>query len=126
GAQDLRIGRAGMVRDNVRRTRVDGVRIVVGDAARPPLLPGFDRVLVDAPCTGTGTIRRNPEVRYRLSPETLSRSAARARAILEGVAPLLGPGGRLVYATCSLEREENEDVLAWLLERDRGLRLVDP
>jgi 16S rRNA (cytosine967-C5)-methyltransferase len=72
----------------------------------------FDRILIDAPCSGTGTLARNPEIKWRLRETDLSRFADLQRKILEQALPHLKPGGKLVYATCSLEREENEDVVA--------------
>jgi 16S rRNA (cytosine967-C5)-methyltransferase len=71
----------------------------------------FDRVLVDAPCTGTGTLRRNPEIRYRLSAADLEDLPRRQFAILMNAAGLVRLGGRLVYSTCSVEPEENEGVI---------------
>lgn len=83
------------------------------DAARGlPFGAVFDRVLVDAPCTGTGTLARNPEIKWRLTEEEVERQAERQKAILRNALACLKPGGRLVYATCSLEREENEGVVA--------------
>lgn len=85
---------------------------VQADAAMPlPFGPVFDRILVDAPCSGTGTLARNPEIRWRIQPEDLSQYAERQRAILRNALACLKPGGRLVYATCSLEEEENEQVV---------------
>jgi 16S rRNA (cytosine967-C5)-methyltransferase len=72
---------------------------------------GFDLVLCDVPCSGTGTLARNPEIRLRLRPEELPRQAARQQAILQSALTRLAPGGRLVYSTCSLEPEENERVV---------------
>jgi 16S rRNA (cytosine967-C5)-methyltransferase len=71
----------------------------------------FDLILCDVPCTGTGTLARNPEIRLRLKPEELPRQAERQRAILTGALKRLAPGGRLVYSTCSLEPEECEHVV---------------
>lgn len=71
----------------------------------------FDRILCDVPCSGTGTLARNPEIRHRLRPEDLARQAARQRAILSSALQWLAPGGRLLYSTCSLEPEENEQVV---------------
>jgi len=83
------------------------------NAAQPlPFGPVFDRILVDAPCSGTGTLARHPEIKWRLLPEDLGRHAARQRAILRHALACLKPGGLLVYATCSLEPEENTEVLA--------------
>jgi 16S rRNA (cytosine967-C5)-methyltransferase len=88
------------------------VRTVVEDGARPPFrAEAFDRVLVDAPCSGTGTLRSHPEIRWRLGLADVSRLAKRQRDLLAGVAPLVRPGGVLVYATCSLLREENDSVV---------------
>jgi 16S rRNA (cytosine967-C5)-methyltransferase len=82
------------------------------DATRPlPFGAVFDRILVDAPCSGTGTLGRNPEIRWRIQPEDLPAYAERQRAILRNALACLKPGGRLVYATCSLEPEENERVV---------------
>jgi len=79
------------------------------DATRPlPFGAIFDRILVDAPCSGTGTLARNPEIRWRLTEEEIARQAARQGLILENALAVLKPGGRLVYSTCSLEPEENE------------------
>lgn len=81
------------------------------DAAQPlPFAVRFPRILVDAPCSGTGTLGRNPEIKWRLRPEDLARHAERQRAILRNALNWLAPGGRLVYSTCSLEPEENEQV----------------
>ena len=71
----------------------------------------FDRVLVDAPCTGTGTLRRNPDLKWRLSPEELSRINGLQHSILEEAAKLVKAGGRVVYATCSMLFEENQAVV---------------
>jgi len=82
------------------------------DATRPlPFSHPFDRILVDAPCSGTGTLARNPEIRWRLQPQDLKRHHDRQVAILSNALAALGPEGRLVYSTCSLEAEENESVV---------------
>ena len=72
----------------------------------------IDRVLIDAPCSGLGTLRRNPDLKWRQSPKAVQELQAKQHAILDSAARLLKPGGRLIYATCSLLREENEDVAA--------------
>jgi 16S rRNA (cytosine967-C5)-methyltransferase len=96
------------------------------DAAQPlPFRPVFDRILVDAPCSGTGTLARNPEIKWRVTPEEFARQAERQLQILRAALAVLAPGGRLVYATCSLEREENEEVVNQFADRvqEQGYRL---
>ncbi|MBF0179240.1 MAG: 16S rRNA (cytosine(967)-C(5))-methyltransferase RsmB [Magnetococcales bacterium] len=105
------------LRENLARLRVDGVEVVVGDAVADDYLPDmtFDRVLVDAPCTGTGVIRRHPEIKWRRGVEDPCRMAETQRRILESAARRVRPGGVLVYAVCSLEPEEGEDLIAAFL-----------
>ena len=89
------------------------VRTAVADAARPPAREAaFDLILCDVPCTGTGTLGRNPELKSRLKPADLARQAVRQREILTSTLSCLAPGGCLLYSTCSLEPEENEHVVA--------------
>jgi 16S rRNA (cytosine967-C5)-methyltransferase len=96
-----------------------------GDKWRKRQRRSFDRVLVDAPCSGSGTWRRNPDARLTLRAEGLNELLARQRKILEDAAELVRPGGRLVYATCSLLIEENEDqVMALLAARPDEFRVV--
>jgi 16S rRNA (cytosine967-C5)-methyltransferase len=97
----------------IRHERDDRVRRLEGK---------IDRVLVDAPCSGTGTLRRNPDIKWRgINLDTLVADQTR---ILEAAARLLKPGGRLVYATCSLLREENEDVVSGFLSRRPEFRAL--
>ncbi|MDO5532075.1 RsmB/NOP family class I SAM-dependent RNA methyltransferase [Sutterella sp.] len=84
----------------------------------------FDRVLVDAPCTGTGTLRRNPDLKWRLSPEELNRINEIQKSVLASAAKLVKKGGRLVYATCSLLKRENQDVVEAFLAENPGWKLV--
>jgi 16S rRNA (cytosine967-C5)-methyltransferase len=84
----------------------------------------FDLVLADVPCSGTGTLGRNPEIRHRLSLEDFARQAERQRAILTAALRAVRPGGCLVYSTCSLEPEENEQVVAAVLAEVQGFRLL--
>ena len=88
-----------------------GIPLVALDAIRPlPFARKFDRILVDTPCSGTGTLRRNPEIKWKLRPDDIADLQQRQVAILRNALALLAPGGRLVYSTCSLEPEENEAV----------------
>jgi 16S rRNA (cytosine967-C5)-methyltransferase len=90
---------------------------VVLDATRAlPFKRLFDRVFVDAPCSGTGTLSPNPEIKWRLQPEDLSRFQERQVAILRNGLAALAPGGILVYATCSLQSEENQQVVQTVLQ----------
>lgn len=101
------------------------VRTLQLDATQAlPFRQGFDRILVDAPCSGTGTLARNPEIKWRLTPEDLERLALIQARILKNALPLLSAGGRLVYATCSLEPEENEKVVERVLAANEGCRLL--
>jgi 16S rRNA (cytosine967-C5)-methyltransferase len=77
----------------------------------------IDRVLVDAPCSGLGTLRRNPDLKWRQSPEGVVNMRAKQASILAAASTLVKPGGRLVYATCSLLAEENEDVAEMFLKK---------
>lgn len=86
----------------------------------------FDRVLIDAPCSGTGTLRRNPEIKWRLAAETIARLADVQLRLLERATDVLRQGGRLVYSTCSIEREENEEVIRRFIEGGAPYRLLRP
>jgi 16S rRNA (cytosine967-C5)-methyltransferase len=98
-------------------------RVVLDAATELPFKAKFDRILVDAPCSGTGTLARNPEIKWRLRANDLTRFAGLQREILRHALPHLKPGGRLVYSTCSLEREENEDIVKELPITATHLRL---
>ena len=96
-----------------------GVNLIAHDAARalPFADAGFDRVLVDAPCTGTGTLRHNPEIRWRLQPSDIDELAQKQKSILANASAAVRRGGRLIYSTCSVEPEENEDVVRDFLSK---------
>ena len=99
------------------------VEVKQGDAAALPTSNGeFDLILCDVPCSGTGTLARNPEIRHRLEPAELRRQAERQGKILRGASQRLARGGRLLYSTCSLEAEENEAVVAAALQKLPELR----
>jgi len=120
-AADVDPGRLRLVAENCRRMAVTSVRPVLADmtsAADVKDLGKFDRILVDAPCSGLGVLRRHPEAKWHKTEALIARYAATQRTILERVSTLLKPGGVLVYSTCSTEREENEGLVgAWALAR---------
>jgi 16S rRNA (cytosine967-C5)-methyltransferase len=112
-ASDVSARRTAQMEGRLRRFSFgERVRTVVADAAKLPEGEGlFDLILCDVPCSGTGTLARNPEIRLKLKVEELARQAERQRGILGAALKRLAPGGRLVYSTCSLEPEENEGVV---------------
>lgn len=101
------------------------VRVVSADARSLPFAGEFDRILVDVPCSGTGTLGRNPDIKWRLQSEDLGDLQARQIAILGAAVAQLAPGGRLVYSTCSLETEEDAQVVEKVLAEDSSLRLIE-
>jgi 16S rRNA (cytosine967-C5)-methyltransferase len=116
-AGDIRHDRLSRLVDTTRRAGV-AIQCVGADLeAAPWRAASLDAVLVDAPCTATGTMRRHPDARWRLEPTVFARAAARQSRLLESAATLVRPGGLLVYATCSLEPEENERVVNAFLIR---------
>jgi 16S rRNA (cytosine967-C5)-methyltransferase len=121
-ASDLHPHRARLLRG---LTKSANVHVLAADARDLPYGVLFDRILADVPCSGTGTLARNPEIKWRLVPSDLLDLQARQIAIVKSTLPLLSPNGRLLYSTCSLEREENEDVLSAVLEKAVGFKLVD-
>ncbi|KFA90275.1 RsmB/NOP family class I SAM-dependent RNA methyltransferase [Archangium violaceum] len=123
-ALDIEAWRIEELRKRARRAGVHNVRTLVippegseADEAIAPLEGKADRVLVDAPCSGTGTFRRKPDARYRLTPEMLADHVARQKRLLERFSQMVKPGGRLIYGTCSVLREENEQVVEDFLAR---------
>jgi 16S rRNA (cytosine967-C5)-methyltransferase len=120
-AAELHPHRARLLRKMVPQ---ENVLVVTADALHLPFRGPFDRVLADVPCSGTGTLARNPEIKWRLKPEDLSDLHARQQAILTSALHQLAPGGRLVYSTCSLEPEENEQVVAACLQDHHEFRLI--
>jgi 16S rRNA (cytosine967-C5)-methyltransferase len=102
------------------------VPVLVADARKPPFLRPFDGVVVDAPCSGLGTLRRNPEIKWRISEDRLSRHRALQIEILLAASECVAPGGRLLYSTCSTEPEENEEVISRLLASRPVFQLLRP
>ncbi|MFZ3266820.1 MAG: 16S rRNA (cytosine(967)-C(5))-methyltransferase RsmB [Terriglobales bacterium] len=121
-ASELHPHRARLLVSLVRRPNV---RVIAADARQLPFSTAFDRVLVDAPCSGTGTLARNPESKWRLTTRDLEDLQSRQIAILRSALAQLAKGGRLVYSTCSLEREENEKVVEHALSGASDLSIAD-
>ncbi len=101
-----------------------GVECRLADATALTENSAFDLALADVPCSGTGTLGRNPEIRHRLRPKDLPRQAERQRAILKAALRAVRPGGHVVYSTCSLEPEENEQIVAAVLAETPNARLI--
>jgi 16S rRNA (cytosine967-C5)-methyltransferase len=120
-ASDRDEGRLRTLQDNLERLGVGIARLVRHDWARGAPAPdaaaisAFDRILVDAPCSNTGVMRRRVDLRWRLAPTDFSRMGEEQLRILRATIPLLKAGGLLVYSTCSIEREENENVVSAIL-----------
>jgi 16S rRNA (cytosine967-C5)-methyltransferase len=124
-ASDRSEARIRWVAENVRRMEAKNVLAMVADARHPALRP-VDAVLVDVPCTGTGTFRRHPDARWRLRISDIAVMAALQRSILRAAAEVVKPGGLLVYSTCSLEPEENDAQIESFLAERPNWRLEPP
>jgi 16S rRNA (cytosine967-C5)-methyltransferase len=116
-----------LLRANDPQTGVSArnIRVVAADAGKLPFAGNFDRILADVPCSGTGTLARNPEIKWRLTPQDLTDLQVRQLAILRSAVAHVVAGGRLIYSTCSLEREENEDIIERALAEDSSFRVLD-
>ena len=121
-AAEIHPHRARLLRKLVSATNV---QVVAADACALPLTELFDRVLVDVPCSGTGTLARNPEIKWRLKAEDLVDLRTRQLSILCSAMQRVAAPGRLVYATCSLEREENQTVVESALSSDSSFKLLN-
>jgi len=119
--------RARLLRENLRRLGRPRT-IVVADAGAPPYAERFERIVLDAPCSGTGTLRRHPELRWRFRAEEVERLAKESERLLHRLLAALAPGGMLILLTCSIEGEENEEVIARLLANEPELerRRLEP
>lgn len=123
-ASDLTLDRIALLNENsIRLGR--GVRSVVADAALPAFRTGFDRVVLDLPCSGTGTLRKHPELKWRISSAELQRLCRQGLALALGAAELPRPGGLLVVSTCSLEEEESVGVVRSMMESSGEYDLVE-
>jgi 16S rRNA (cytosine967-C5)-methyltransferase len=121
-ATELHPHRARMLRKMVAATNI---QVIAADARKLPFTALFDRVLADVPCSGTGTLARNPEIKWRLKLEDLADLQARQCAILQSAMQRVSPGGRVLYSTCSLEKEENSAVVEKAISVDRSFRVLD-
>jgi 16S rRNA (cytosine967-C5)-methyltransferase len=101
------------------------IEIIVADAVHLPVTASFERILADVPCSGTGTLARNPEIKWRITARDLAELHERQLAILRSGLTQLATGGRLIYSTCSLEKEENENVVEESLAGNGEFKLVD-
>jgi 16S rRNA (cytosine967-C5)-methyltransferase len=117
--------RARRMLGNFRRVEARNIATIVADARIPAVRP-VDVVLIDVPCTGTGTFRRHPDARWRLKISDLAVMAALQRNILRAAAPAVKPGGLLIYSTCSLEPEENDAQIESFLAESGEWRLEPP
>jgi 16S rRNA (cytosine967-C5)-methyltransferase len=125
-ACDSRWRRMVLLRQTITLAGVTNVRLTQADATTPlPFAVMFDRVLVDAPCSGLGILRRDPDIRWRHSEADLAAFAETQTRILRNAADRTLPGGRLIYATCSTEPEENEQIVDAFLASDAAFVPVD-
>lgn len=124
-ASDFSFARLHRVQENAQRLEIATLHSYVADARFPAIVP-MDVVLVDAPCTGTGTFRRHPDARWRLKISDLAVMSSIQRSILRSAAEIVRPGGLLVYSTCSLEPEENDEQIERFLNEHPGWQLEPP
>ncbi len=125
-AVELHVHRARLLQKLVRAANPTAkIKIIAADALHLPTSIRFDRILADVPCSGTGTLARNPEIKWRLTANDIAQLHERQTAILRSALAQLAPGGRLIYSTCSLEKEENEDVVEEILAQQNSFRQLD-
>jgi len=124
-AMDMHDDRIDVLKENQKRLKLDWIEIIKGDARKPQKALGdrtFDAILLDVPCTNTGVLRRRADARWRIDAERIAKITELQYDILTACAGLLKEDGRLVYSTCSLEAEENEDLIArWVGEHPEFL-----
>ncbi len=125
-ACDSHLGRIGLLKANRASLDADQMHVLAADGRQPPLRPGsFDAVLVDAPCSGLGTLRRRPDARWRIEPSSIARLAELQTGLLDAAVDLVRPGGQLVYSVCTLTATETLQVAANVTE-DGGLESLPP
>ena len=125
-ALDIDAGRLRLVTEASNRLDLDSVHAVLADGRALPLPPRFDRVLLDAPCSGLGVLRRRPDARWRVSESSIGELAALQRELLAAAAALVRPGGVLVYSVCTLTRAETIDVDEWAAQHLDGFDALPP
>lgn len=118
-------GRAEALRRTCARMHATNVRVEVADAAAARAGESFPRILLDPPCSGLGTLRSRPDLRWRASPEAIAELVAVQQRLLSAAAAMVSPGGTLVYSTCTISADENERQIAAFLERNEGFRADD-
>ena len=127
-AVDRSAGRLKRVAANAARLGLASIHALAADATnlleqRPQWRESFQRILIDAPCSGLGTLARHPDARWRVTPQSIRGLLPQQQALLDGLLPLLAPGGLLVYATCTIHPDENQAQIQALLKRHPNLRL---
>jgi 16S rRNA (cytosine967-C5)-methyltransferase len=115
-----------MVRENCRSQCLNHYHLVQGDAQQAPLRLKLDKIIVDAPCSGLGTIQKHPDIKWRRQPDEIEEFHKLQLSILEEMSLLLKPGGFIIYSTCTIERRENEDVISTFLARQKEFSLILP
>lgn len=126
-AIDIDEHRMGRLKEIVRRAGVSIVEPMLLDGRKAPEVIGekvADKILLDAPCTSSGTVQKNPELRWRIMPEDIDEFVQLQRELMEASWRLLKHGGRMLYTTCSIFREENEENVKWFLERHDNAKLI--
>jgi 16S rRNA (cytosine967-C5)-methyltransferase len=126
-ALDIHAFKQNILKERITCYHLENVTPVTGDAtqlddliASAQLPPSFGAALIDAPCSGTGTLRRHPEIRWRLTPKDVTAMAKQGLAMLRAVGRRIAPGGLVLYSTCSVLREENEQVIEAFLSSEEG------
>ena len=120
-AAELHPHRARLLRERAPQANV---QVITADAVQLPFADVFDRVLADVPCSGTGTLARNPEIKWKLRPEDLTDLQQRQLLILKAAMKHVAPGGRVIYSTCSLEPEENEEVVGNAFAQSSSFKII--